>query len=85
MTEETKALVLDNICYLLNRFLRCSLVESVIFCWVMDLQKHLGRNSEPVGHIGLQGEIHQPGLPSGSAFETSCRKDVDEGLRERCR
>ena len=35
VTEETKALVLDNICYLLNRFLRCSLVESVIFCWVM--------------------------------------------------
>ena len=41
VTEETKALVLDNICYLLNRFLRCSLVESVIFCWVMDLQRPL--------------------------------------------
>ena len=41
VTEETKALVLDNICYLLNRFLRCSLVESVIFCWVMDLQSTL--------------------------------------------
>ena len=40
--------------------------------------KHLGRNSEPVGHIGLHGEIHQPGLPSGSAFEAAA-----EGCRRR--
>lgn len=78
VTEETKALVLDNICYLLNRFLRCSLVESVIFCWGDGFAKHLGRNSEPVGHIGLHGEIHQPGLPSGSAFEAAA-----EGCRRR--
>ncbi|MBR5290577.1 MAG: AAA family ATPase [Erysipelotrichaceae bacterium] len=36
--EETKAMVTDNICYLLNSFLRCTAYENVIFCWVMHQQ-----------------------------------------------
>lgn len=36
--EETKAMVTDNICYLLNNFLRCSAYENIIFCWVMHEQ-----------------------------------------------
>ena len=39
VTEETKAMVTDNICYLLNNFLHCSAYENVIFCWVMHQQK----------------------------------------------
>ena len=39
ITEETKAMVTDNICYLLNSFLHCSTYENVIFCWVMHQQK----------------------------------------------
>ena len=38
VTEETKAMVTDNICYLLNSFLHCSAYENVIFCWVMHQQ-----------------------------------------------
>lgn len=38
VTEETKAMVLDNICCLLNNFLHCSAYETVIFCWVMHEQ-----------------------------------------------
>ena len=38
VTEETKAMVLDNICHLLNNFIRCSAYEHVIFCWVMHQQ-----------------------------------------------
>ena len=38
VTEETKAMVTDNICYLLNSFLHCSAYEYVIFCWVMHQQ-----------------------------------------------
>ena len=38
VTEETKAMVADNICYLLNSFLHCSAYENVIFCWVMHQQ-----------------------------------------------
>ena len=38
VTEETKMMVEDNICYLLNQFLHCSAYENVIFCWVMHQQ-----------------------------------------------
>ena len=35
VTEETKEMVMDNIGYLLNSFLRCTAYHYVIFCWVM--------------------------------------------------
>ena len=38
VTEETKAMVLDNISYLLNNFLCCSAYENVILAWVMHEQ-----------------------------------------------
>ncbi len=38
VTEETKVMVMDNICYLLNNFLHCSAYKNVIFCWVMHEQ-----------------------------------------------
>ena len=38
VTDETKSMVMDNICYLLNNFLHCSAYENVIFCWVMHQQ-----------------------------------------------
>jgi len=38
VTDETKAMVIDNICYQLNKFLHCSAYENVIFCWVMHQQ-----------------------------------------------
>lgn len=41
VTEETKAMVLENICFLLNQFLRCSAYEHVIFCWVLHEQEIL--------------------------------------------
>lgn len=41
VTEETKKMVLENITFLLNNFLRCSVYENIIFCWVMHEQKML--------------------------------------------
>lgn len=38
VTEETKAMVTENICFLLNNFLRCSAYDHVIFCWVLHQQ-----------------------------------------------
>lgn len=38
VTDETKAMVIDNICYLLNNFLHCSAYEHVIFAWVLHEQ-----------------------------------------------
>ena len=38
VTDETKAMVMDNICHLLNNFLRCSAFKNIVFCWVMHEQ-----------------------------------------------
>jgi len=38
VTDETKEMVTDNICYLLNNFIRCTEYENIIFCWVMHEQ-----------------------------------------------
>jgi len=38
VTDETKVMVVDNICYMLNNFINCSAYENVIFCWVMHEQ-----------------------------------------------
>ena len=35
VTETTRRVVLDNICYALNNFLTCGAFENVVFCWVM--------------------------------------------------
>lgn len=35
VNTETKEMVLENIAFLLNNFLKCSEYENVIFCWVM--------------------------------------------------
>ena len=34
VTEETKEMVLENICAVLNNFLKCSVYDNIIFCWV---------------------------------------------------
>lgn len=80
VTEETKAMVIDNICYLLNSFLHCSAYENVIFCWVMHQQsiidsiiKKLDVQKCDVKHISLITD------------EINLRKrltiDVEKGIR----
>lgn len=38
VTPETKKMVMENICFLLNQFIRCGAYENIIFCWVMHEQ-----------------------------------------------
>jgi len=41
VNDETKKMVIDNISYLLNNFISCSVYENIIFCWVMHEQSIL--------------------------------------------
>lgn len=41
VTEETKKMVLQNICFLLNQFIHCSAYENIVFCWVLHEQSIL--------------------------------------------
>ena len=38
VTAETKRMVMNNICTLLNNFIGCSAYDNIIFCWVMHEQ-----------------------------------------------
>lgn len=38
VNEETKKMVMQNICFVLNNFIGCSSYENIIFCWVMHEQ-----------------------------------------------
>lgn len=38
VTAETKKMVIENICFLLNQFIHCTAYENIIFCWVMHEQ-----------------------------------------------
>lgn len=80
VTEETKAMVLDNICHLLNRFLACSAFDHVLFCWVLHEQAIL---DEILSRLTLSDV--RVSVVSLVCDEESLRrrlqKDVEAGLR----
>ena len=80
VTEETKQMVMDNICHLLNNFIHCSAYEHVIFCWVMHEQSIL---DEIVSKLDAGDcKIHTISLVcSGEALRRRLQKDVDNGTR----
>lgn len=80
VTEETKTMSLDNICYLLNNFIHCSAYENVIFCWVMHLQSIIDNIMENIDtsecvvkRISL--------ICDESSLRERLEKDVDRGIR----
>ena len=80
VTDETKAMVLDNICYLLNNFLRCSAYENVLFSWVMHEQNIIDRISNGLDKRGCTVKC----ISLMADPETSRRRlegDILRGLR----
>ena len=81
VTDETKAMVMDNICHVLGNFLRCSAFDNVVFCWVMHQQSIL---DELVSRLPLRDvELHCISLTaSRSALADRLQKDIEAGLRQ---
>lgn len=80
VTDETKAMVLDNIAHLLGNFLACSAYDNVLFCWVMHEQaiadailSRLPRGEYRVAHISL--------VCSEEALTARIGADVAAGVR----
>lgn len=81
VTEETKRMVMDNICHVLNNFLACSAYENVIFCWVMDRQSIL---DELTGRLRLE-EVEVKMISLLCASEELARRlkaDIAKALRD---
>ena len=80
VTGETKAMVQQNIAFLLNNFLRCSEYENVIFCWVMHMQEIIG---EILANLDLNGvNVHAFSLVADEeALTRRIMGDVQAGVR----
>ena len=82
VNEETKAMVIDNICHLLNSFLRCQAYENVVFCWVMherqiidDILKNLDTSMCKVWAISL--------IADEKTVTERLEKDIKLGIRQK--
>ena len=80
VNDETKSMVIDNICHLLNNFLRCSAYTNVIFCWVMhedgiifDILSRLDLRDATVHTISL--------VATPEALTARLSGDIEKGLR----
>lgn len=82
VTDETKAMVTNNICYLLNNFLKCSLYENIIFCWVMHEQSIINSILEKLDTQNC--EVKCVSLVADK--KTLCERmamDVERGIRSK--
>ena len=82
VTEETKAMVTDNIAHLLGNFIRCSELDHIIFGWVMHEQAIIDRLLEKLPLEGCQ--VHAVSLVcSEDALRNRLLKDIDSKVRTR--
>ena len=80
VTEETKAMVLENICFLLGNFLRCTAYDHVIFCWVMHQQEIIDSILSKLKTEDCR--IHCVSLVCGpDVLEKRLCGDIAEGIR----
>ncbi|CDX00005.1 Shikimate kinase [Desulfitobacterium hafniense] len=80
VTEETKRMVIQNICFLLNNFIRCSAYENIIFCWVMHQQAIIDDILSQLDTVNCT--VHSISLIcSEQALRTRLEKDVASGIR----
>ncbi|MEA4832178.1 MAG: AAA family ATPase [Oscillospiraceae bacterium] len=80
VTDETKQMVMKNICFILNNFISCSVYENIVFCWVMHEQAII---DDILSHIYTANcKIHLISLVcSEQALRTRLIKDVKAGIR----
>ena len=80
VTEETKQMVMENICFLLNNFIKCPAFENMIFCWVMHEQAIIDDIISRVDTAGCK--VHAISLICNEyALKIRLRKDIDAGIR----
>ena len=80
VTEETKRMVLDNICHVLNNFIHCSAYETVIFCWVMHQQSII---DQIAGNLDLENCLLKviSLVCDEETLKKRLQKDIDDGIR----
>jgi Predicted nucleotide kinase (related to CMP and AMP kinases) len=82
VTAETKEMVLDNICYLLNNFIRCQAYENIVFCWVLHEQSIIDDILSRLNIFECNVKIISL-ICNANALEKRLQKDVEAGYRQR--
>lgn len=82
VTEETKAMVMDNICYILNNYIHFSAFNNIIFCWVMHEQRII---DDIVSALDTREcEVKIISLICGEQqLRKRLQKDIDARIRQR--
>ncbi|MGV6996621.1 AAA family ATPase [Desulfovibrio sp. QI0430] len=80
VTEETKNMVMENICFVLNNYIKCSSYKNIVFCWVMHEQKII---DNILSHLDIkQCNIHLISLIcEKDELKKRITRDIDNGLR----
>ena len=81
VTAETKNIVMDNICHILNNFLNCSAYKNIVFCWVMHDQSII---DNILANLNLNGaEIKCISLTADKdVIIKRLEKDISAGIRK---
>lgn len=80
VTEETKSMVLHNICFLLNQFIHCSAYDHIIFCWVMHEQSIIDTILTGIDHTNCT--VKPVSLVCNEQIlRNRLEKDIANGLR----
>ncbi len=80
VTEETKLMVKQNICFLLNQFIRCSAYENIIFCWVMHEQQIIDEILDGIDTASCNVKIISL-MCDEATLRCRLQKDVMGGIR----
>ena len=81
VNEETKAMVMNNICHLLNNFIHCSAYETVIFCWVMHEQRIIQQILSSLDLTDCDVQIISL-VCSEAALTERLQRDIQAGIRQ---
>lgn len=80
VNDETKAMVMRNICFLLNQFLHCSCYDNVIFGWVMHEQSIIDSILSEIDTTGCTAKVISL-ICSPDTLRERLGKDVAAGVR----
>ena len=80
VTAETMRMVEENICFLLNNFIKCSAYQNIVFCWVMHKQSIVEGILSRLDRGNCR--VHCISLVCGEqALRTRLQRDVDAAIR----
>lgn len=81
VTDETRAMVMDNICALLSRFLACPELDNVVFGWVLHRQETI---DAILARLPLEGvEVCSVSLlASPKVLRDRVVRDIARGVRD---